>query len=76
MTESTTEPELPPNESAPGRDVPHGERPAQPDESPADAPNESGPGHNPPEETRPGRLPKEDVESEQSFPASDPPANY
>jgi hypothetical protein len=49
-------------------------------------PNEGATGHHPDEEDKgvrparsPGRRedkPREDVESEQSFPASDPPANY
>lgn len=41
------------------------------DEVPS-APNESAPGHHPDERD----VPREDAESEQSFPASDPPANY
>jgi hypothetical protein len=36
------------------------------------APNESAPGHHPDEDD----VRREDAESEQSFPASDPPANY
>jgi hypothetical protein len=35
-------------------------------------PNEGSPGHHPTDDD----VPKEDLESEQSFPASDPPANY
>jgi hypothetical protein len=52
----------------------HDERPPDPvdeDEVP-EAPNEGSPGHHPDEDDeRP-----EDLEAEQSFPASDPPANY
>lgn len=52
----------------------HDERPPDPVEEDQDpqAPNEGSPGHQPDEDD--SRT--EDVESEQSFPASDPPANY
>jgi hypothetical protein len=72
-----------PNESAPGHERPPRGAHAHPDPPAEDAPNESGPGHNPDPDSlaeRPGDAGgdsgKEDVESEQSFPASDPPSNY
>ena len=37
-----------------------------------EAPNEGGTGHHPEDDD----VRREDAESEQSFPASDPPANY
>jgi hypothetical protein len=52
----------------------HDERPPDPveeDQEPP-VPNEGSPGHHPDDDD--SRA--EDVESEQSFPASDPPANY
>jgi hypothetical protein len=41
-------------------------------EDPAEAPNEGSAGHHPDDDD----VRDEDAESEQSFPASDPPANY
>jgi hypothetical protein len=37
----------------------------------SEPPNEGSPGHHPDDDSK-----NEDLESEQSFPASDPPANY
>ena len=52
----------------------HEERPPDPveEEQVPEAPNEGSPGHHPDDDA--DRT--EDVDSEQSFPASDPPANY
>lgn len=50
------------------------ERPPDPvgDDQGPEAPNEGSPGHHPDEQD----APSEDRETEDSFPASDPPANY
>jgi hypothetical protein len=49
------------------------EKAATEDADPApEDPNEGSPGHHPDEHD----VPKEDTEADQSFPASDPPANY
>ena len=50
------------------------ERPPDPvdDDQGPEAPNEGSPGHHPDEQD----APREDGETEDSFPASDPPANY
>jgi hypothetical protein len=53
------------------------ERPRGPeDEDQANAPNEGSPGHHPDDEETLPDSETEDHDSEQSFPASDPPANY
>jgi hypothetical protein len=46
--------------------------PLEDEDSPTETPNESSPGHHPDDED----VLREDRESDQSFPASDPPANY
>jgi hypothetical protein len=53
-----------------------GRRPPDESEQVPEAPNEGATGHNPDEESDDAVGRREDRESKESFPASDPPANY